>query len=269
MLENVSIGRYYKADSILHRTDPRVKTILYIVYLVAIFMIKSTPALAALAATVILQAVMAKIKPRVLWETIKPLLPIAILILVINILTIRQGNHIFAWKAIIITDYGITRAILMAIRIIFLIVSTSILLTLTTTPLKLCDALEKLFAPLNYIKVPVHDMAMMMSIALRFIPTLLEETDKIMKAQISRGADYDTGSFINRIKGYVTVLIPLFVSSFKRAEDLATAMDARCYSGGAGRTKLHPLKITKTDILVGLFLTLLAALNVVIDLSLR
>jgi len=269
MLENVSIGRYYKRESILHETDPRVKAILYIVYLVAIFMIKTTPGILLLTATVIIQILMAKITLRIIWETIKPIIPITIFILILNILTIRTGNVLFEWKIIKITDYGISRAVLMSLRILFLIISTSILLTLTTTPLKICDALESLFAPLAYIKVPVHEMAMMMSIALRFIPTLVEETDKIMKAQVSRGADYDTGSFINRIKGYITVLIPLFVSSFKRAEDLAVAMDARGYRGGVGRTKLHPLKVTFKDALVGLFLALLALLNVVIDLSLR
>jgi energy-coupling factor transport system permease protein len=157
----------------------------------------------------------------------------------------------------------------MAVRLIFLIVSTSILLTLTTTPLKMSDALEKLFAPLSLIKIPVHEMAMMMSIALRFIPTLAAETDKIMKAQQSRGADYDTGSFINKVKGYITVLIPLFVSSFRRADELAVAMDARCYRGGKGRTKLNPLHLTAKDVLCGIMFTLLAALVVVVDFSLR
>ena len=131
------------------------------------------------------------------------------------------------------------------------------------------DALEKLFAPLKIFKIPVHEMAMMMSIALRFIPTLIEETDKIMKAQVSRGADYDTGTFLNRLKGYITVLIPLFVSSFRRAEELAVAMDARCYRGGEGRTKLNPLRLNATDLLVGMFLFVCAAGLVVMDLTLR
>ena len=148
-------------------------------------------------------------------------------------------------------------------------ISTSILLTLTTTPLKMSDALEGIFKPLQIIKIPVHEMAMMMSIALRFIPTLASETDKIMKAQQSRGADYDTGSFINKVKGYITVLIPLFVSSFRRADELAVAMDARCYHGGKGRTKLNPLKLTLRDVLAGIMFTLLAVLVVIIDLSLR
>ena len=196
------------------------------------------------------------------------MIPLALFIFVINVLTIRQGDVLFSWKIITVTGYGLARASVMAIRLMFLIISTSVLLTLTTTPLKMSDALEKLFAPLQVIRVPVHEMAMMMSIAIRFIPTLAAETDKIMKAQQSRGADYDTGSFINKVKGYITVLIPLFVSSFRRADELAVAM-ARCYRGGKGRTKLNPLKMTVRDVLAGVMFTLLAALVVVIDLSLR
>ncbi len=269
MLDNVSLGRYYPAHSFLHDTDPRVKTILYAVYLVAIFIIKEPVTIAVLAGVIILQLMMAKITPRVLWATIKPIIPLALFIFVINVFTIRQGDVLFSWKIITITGYGLSRAAIMAIRLIFLIVSTSVLLTLTTTPLKMSDALEKLFSPLQVIKVPVHEMAMMMSIALRFIPTLAAETQKIMKAQQSRGADYDTGSFINKIKGYITVLIPLFVSSFRRADELAVAMDARCYRGGRGRTKLNPLKLTLKDVLCGILFTLLAVLVVVLDLSLR
>lgn len=269
MLDNVSLGRYYPAHSFLHDTDPRIKTILYAVYLVAIFIIKEPVTIAVLAGVIILQLMMAKITPGILWATIKPIIPLALFIFVINILTIRQGDAIFTWKIITITGYGLSRAAIMAIRLVFLIVSTSVLLTLTTTPLKMSDALEKLFAPLQVIKVPVHEMAMMMSIALRFIPTLAAETQKIMKAQQSRGADYDTGSFINKVKGYITVLIPLFVSSFRRADELAVAMDARCYRGGKGRTKLNPLKMTLKDVLCGILFTLLAVLVVVIDLTLR
>ncbi len=269
MLNNISLGRYYKADSLLHRTDPRVKTLLYLVYLVVIFLIKSPFALFALGLVIVIQLFMAKVSAPVVWKTISPVLPLSVFIMILNLLTIKQGNVVFNWKMITVTDYGFTRASLMGIRLIFLILSTSLMLTLTTTPLKIADALESLFSPLKIIKVPVHEMAMMMSIALRFIPTLIEETDKIMKAQVSRGADYDTGSFLNRIKGYITVLIPLFVSSFRRAEELAVAMDARCYRGGVGRTKLNPLKIKSTDILVGLFLAVCAAGLVVMDLTLR
>ena len=269
MLNDISIGRYYRQDSLMHRADPRVKTILYILYLVVIFIIKSPQALVALTAVTLLQVVMARITPRILWSTVKPILPLALFILVLNVFTIKQGNVLWQWQKVMITDVGITKAVLTALRLLFLIVSTSILLTLTTTPLKISDALEKLFAPLKLIHVPVHEMAMMMSIALRFIPTLVAETDKIMKAQVSRGANYDSGSFVNRVKGYITVLIPLFVSSFKRAEELAIAMDARCYNGGVGRTKLNPLRMTLTDVLLGVLYSLLAVLLVVIDLSLR
>ena len=269
MFTKISLGRYYPADSFLHDTDPRVKTILYAVYLVAIFMIREPVSIAILAGIVILQLILAKITPGILWSTVKPMLPLALFIFIINVLTIKQGDVLFSWKIITITGYGITRASIMAVRLIFLIISTSVLLTLTTTPLKMSDALEKLFAPLSIIKVPVHEMAMMMSIALRFIPTLAAETDKIMKAQQSRGADYDTGSFINKVRGYITVLIPLFVSSFRRADELAVAMDARCYSGGRGRTKLNPLNLTLRDVLTGIMFTLLAVLVVVVDFSLR
>lgn len=269
MFSKVSLGRYYPAHSFLHETDPRVKTILYAVYLVAIFIIKEPVAIGILGGIIILQLILAKITPGILWSTVKPMIPLALFIFVINVFTIKQGNVLFTWKIITITDYGIGKAVIMAVRLIFLIVSTSILLTLTTTPLKMSDALEKLFAPLSVIKIPVHEMAMMMSIALRFIPTLAAETDKIMKAQQSRGADYDTGSFINKVKGYITVLIPLFVSSFRRADELAVAMDARCYRGGKGRTKLNPLHLTAKDVLAGIMFTLLAALVVVVDFSLR
>ena len=269
MLSDISLGKYYKADSILHRTDPRVKTVLYLVYLVVIFLIKTPVAIGTLTGVIAVQIIMGKVRPSVIWKTVKPVLPLSIFILIINLITINQGNVLFKWQFLTITDNGVGRAVLMAIRLVFLILSTSLLLTLTTTPLKIADALESLFSPLKVIKVPVHEMSMMMSIALRFIPTLIEETDKIMKAQVSRGADYDTGSFINRIKGYITVLIPLFVSSFRRAEELAVAMDVRCYRGGTGRTKLNPLKIKSTDVIVGMFLLVCAAGLVVMDLSLR
>lgn len=269
MLNNISLGRYYPANSFLHNTDPRVKTILYMVYLVAIFMIKEPVSIGILALIIFLQLFMGKITPSVLWSTVKPMIPLALFIFLINVFTIKEGNVLFSWKIITITGYGLGRAAIMAVRLIFLIISTSILLTLTTTPLKMSDALESLFSPLSVIKVPVHEMAMMMSIALRFIPTLAAETDKIMKAQQSRGADYDTGSFINKIRGYLTVLIPLFVSSFRRADELAVAMDARCYRGGKGRTKLNPLKLKLKDVLCGIMFTLLAALVIIIDIALR
>lgn len=250
MLNNISLGRYVDTGSVLHKTDPRIKVILYMVYLITIFVVNCPPALFALFIITGIQLIVAKIPLDVTWSTLKPLLPLALFIFVINVFTIKLGDVVWTWKMLTVTDEGITRAVLMALRLVFLILSTSVLLTLTTTPLKIADALESLFGPLKVFRVPVHEASMMMSIALRFIPTLIEETDKIMKAQESRGANYDTGTFINRLKGYITVLIPLFVSSFKRAEDLAIAMDARCYRGGKNRTKLNPLKIDGKDIVV-------------------
>lgn len=259
MLKEMTLGKYCDTRSPLHRTDPRIKIVMYIIYLVALFLVKSPPALIIAAFVTLIQLVVAKIPLKVIRSTLMPIIPLAAFIFILNIFSIRDGEVLYTWHRIIITSEGIQKAILMAVRIILLILSTSVLLTLTTTPLKTSDALESLFAPLKVFKVPVHEMAMMMSIALRFIPTLSEETDKIMKAQVSRGADYDTGTVINRIKGYITVLIPLFVSSFKHAEELAVAMDARCYRGGTGRTKLNPLKIRKADIVAAVLLLLGAA----------
>lgn len=262
MLKDISLGKFVDTGSVLHRIDPRVKVIMYAVYLVAIFMISSPAALALMGIVIILQLLVAKMPPKVVKSTVTPIIPLTIFIFILNILTIKTGDVLWHKGFIRITDHGLNKAIIMAVRLIYLILSTSVMLTLTTTPLKIADALEKLFAPLKIFKVPVHEMAMMMSIALRFIPTLIEETDKIMKAQVSRGADYDTGSFVSRIKGYITVLIPLFVSSFKRAEDLAVAMDARCYRGGEGRTKLNPLKLAGRDIIVFIVFLLAAVLMV-------
>ncbi|MCQ2532840.1 MAG: energy-coupling factor transporter transmembrane protein EcfT [Saccharofermentans sp.] len=266
MLNDISLGRYIDTGSVLHKMDPRVKFVIYLLYLVAIFTMKSKIGILVTAVVVVLQIILSKMSPKNIWSTVKPILPITIFIVLLNLFTIKTGKTLWQWKFLQITTGGIDSAVFMGVRLIFLVLITSTMLTLSTTPLKISDALEKLLSPLKVIKVPVHEMAMMMSIALRFIPTLLDETDKIMKAQQSRGADYDTGSIINRLKGYVTVLIPLFISSFKRAEELAVAMDARCYRGGDGRTKLNPLKITSFDITWGAILLVGAAVIVVVNI---
>lgn len=265
MLKDISLGRFVDTGSDLHKLDPRIKIILYIFYLVAIFMVNKPVGIISIAIVTIAQYIYARIPLRVVKSTLTPILPLAIFILILNLFTIRTGEIIWEWKLLHITDDGVFKGLLMLVRLILLILSTSVLLTLTTTPLKIADALESLGAPLKKIKVPVHEMSMMMSIALRFIPTLVDETDKIMKAQVSRGADYDTGSFLNRLKGYVAVLVPLFVSSFKRADELATAMDARCYRGGEGRTKLNPLKITNKDIVIGIIFAILPVICVILE----
>ena len=265
MLKDISLGKFIDTGSVLHRTDPRVKIVMYIVYLVVLFMVKSPAAIIAAAVVTLIQAVSAKIPPKVLWTSILPILPLALFIFILNLFAAKDGDVVFKWSKVVVTSRGLWQGTIMASRLIFLIISTSVLLTLTTTPLKISDALESLCGWMKVIKVPVHEMAMMMSIALRFIPTLIEETDKIMKAQISRGADYDTGTVISRVKGYITVLIPLFVASFKHAEELAVAMDARCYRGGEGRTKLNPLKMTGRDLVAGGILLAGAAVILVIE----
>lgn len=266
MLNDISLGRYIDTGSVFHRMDPRVKLIVFLVYMVAVFSVSTVQGLVLIGVVLLAQLILSKMTPKMIFSTLKPVIPITIFIVLLNLFTIKTGKEVWSWKFLTITEGGIHNAIFMGVRLIFLILITSVMLTLTTTPLKLSDALENLMGPLKKIKVPVHEMAMMMSIALRFIPTLLDETDKIMKAQESRGADYDTGSIINRLKGYVTVLIPLFISSFKRAEELATAMDARCYRGGEGRTKLNPLIITRFDVLWGIILTLGAAAIIVVNI---
>lgn len=269
MLTDISIGRYFHGNSVLHRLDPRVKVILFIAYMICVFMVTNPVSMLLIFATTLFIALLSRIKVSAILRSVRPVLFLMIFIFVLNVLTIHEGETLWSWWYITITQGGLTKAVLMAFRLFLLIMSTNLLLTLTTTPLKLSDALESMGKPLAYLHVPVHEMAMMMSIALRFIPTLVEETDKIMKAQVSRGADYDTGSFLKRAKGYVTVLVPLFVSAFKRAEELAVAMDARCYRGGVGKTKLHPLKMHKSDVIWLLVLSFLAIAPVVLDLSMK
>jgi len=265
MMKDVSIGRYYQGDSVLHRMDPRAKIVLCLIYMIVVFMMTTAEGILATFLIVTFLCVLSAIPFSTILDSVRPIVFLLLFILVLNILTIRTGNPIVSWGFLKITDDGVLKAGLMALRLFLLIVSTSILLTLTTTPLLMADSLESLFGPLKKIKVPVHEMAMMMSIALRFVPTLVEETDKIMKAQASRGAEYDTGNILARARGYVSVLVPLFVSAFKRAEELAIAMDARCYRGGEGRTKLHVLHMRGKDYFWLILLASLAGGLICID----
>jgi len=266
MMKDISIGRYCQGNSILHRLDPRVKIVLCFLYMIVIFMLSKPASLLLAFVVVIFLAVLSSISPRKILDSVRPILFLLVFIFVLNVLTIRTGDTLVSFWIVKITGDGILKAGLMALRLFLLILGTSLLLTLTTTPLLMADSLESLFGPLKKLRVPVHEMAMMMSIALRFVPTLVEETDKIMKAQASRGAEYDTGNIFARAKGYVTVLVPLFVSAFKRAEELAVAMDARCYRGGEGRTKLHVLHMKKADYFWFIVLSVAALGLLLIDL---
>ncbi|MEA4890819.1 MAG: energy-coupling factor transporter transmembrane component T [Clostridiaceae bacterium] len=258
MLKQISLGRYYPGDSLLHRLDPRVKIVISLFYMILVFLVQSAIPMAVLGLLTLALVLLSRVPLRQILNSLKPILFILVFAFVINLVTV-QGDTWMEIGPLKITDQGVYTALRMAARLILLIVSTTLFLTLTTTPILVADALESLLNPLRRIGFPVHEMAMMMSIALRFVPTLLEETDKIMKAQSSRGADYDTGGLIAKARGLVSVLIPLFVSAFKRAEDLAVAMEARCYRGGEGRTRLKVMRFKRSDLLFSLLMVVLTA----------
>lgn len=246
MIRDITIGQYYPADSPLHRLDPRVKIVCTLLYLISLFLFRNIPGYAV--ATLFLFGVirLSKVPLRFIVKGLKPVIMLLMITVIFNLFLTKTGETLAAFWIFRITDEGLRTAVYMAIRLIYLIIGSS-LMTFTTTPNALTDGIERLLWPLNKIKVPVHDIAMMMSIALRFIPILLEETDKIMKAQIARGADLESGNIIQKAKSMIPILVPLFVSAFRRANDLAMAMEARCYRGGEGRTKMKPLIYKRRD----------------------
>ena len=240
MLSDITLGQYFPGNSPLHRLDPRMKLILSIVFMVAVFMAKNILCYLFVTLFVVFLILVSRISIGVVLRGIRPILYVLIFTMLLNLLfTSSEGGTVIVKLWIIrITEQGIWRAVLMALRVVLLVVGTSVLLTYTTTPIALTDGIEALLSPLKLVRVPVHEFAMMMTIALRFVPTLIEETEKIMNAQKARGADFSSGGIIRRIKALIPILIPLFVSAFQRAIDLATAMECRCYRGGKGRTKL-------------------------------
>lgn len=253
MIKDITIGQYYPADSIIHRLDPRVKFLGTLGYIISLFFIKNYFGFAF--AAIILYAVVtiSKVPLKFMLRGLKSIFVILMLTVIFNLFT--PGQPLLEIGFLTITKEGVDMAIKMGIRLILLILGSS-LMTFTTTPNYLTDGLESLLKPLNKIKVPVHEISMMMSIALRFIPILMEETDKIMKAQMARGADFESGGLIKKAKSLIPLLVPLFVSAFRRANDLAMAMEARCYHGGEGRTKMKPLKYKASDILSYLLICL-------------
>lgn len=254
MLRDITIGQYFPGESIIHRLDPRFKIVITFIYILMLFTGSNIVCLAVGAVYTIMAILISKIPFKMFVKSIKPIFPFLILTAVMNLIFVGSGDIVFEWKFLKITQDGINTSIFMIVRIVLLI-SGSSLLTYTTSPITLTDAIERLLSPLKKIKVPVHELAMMMSIALRFIPTLIEETDKIMSAQKARGAEIDTGSFTTRAKNMVSILVPLFISSFRRADELATAMECRCYHGGEGRTRLRQMKSASRDY-IALALTL-------------
>jgi len=246
MLNNITMGQYYPVDSRVHRLDPRIKLILTIVFIVIVFLAKTFAGYAVILAFVYLVSHLANVPFRMLLRGLKPLRLIIILTFLLNLFFTTGETTWLSFWIIRITKEGFLQAAFYSLRLVFLVIGTS-LLTLTTSPVSLSDAIELLLSPLKKIRFPAHELAMMMTIALRFIPTLLEETDKIMKAQMARGADFESGNLLSRAKAMVPLLVPLFISAFRRAGDLAMAMESRCYHGGEGRTRLRVLKISKHD----------------------
>lgn len=246
MLKDITLGQYFPGNTIVHRMDPRTKLILVVVYIVALFCAKHFVTYGILLAALVVVICLSGMKLSVIMKSMKPLLFIIVLTGILN-LFYTTGEPVVTLWVFTITDKGIYSAIFMVLRITMLICGT-FMLTYTTSPISLTDGLEQLLKPLNKIRVPVHELAMMMCIALRFIPTLIEETDKIMSAQKARGADFETGSLFSRAKALIPILVPLFISSFRRADELAVAMECRCYHGGGGRTRMKELRYTVKDI---------------------
>ena len=245
MLKDITLGQYYPAESAIHRLDPRVKLVVTLAFIISLFLVNSVAGYLIAAAFLALWTGLSRVPLRFMLRGMKAIFFLLIMTVVFN-LFLTPGEPVLTWWKIQITREGIRIASMMAVRLVFLIIGSSVM-TLTTTPNSLTDGMEALMKPLRRVRFPVHEVAMMMSIALRFIPILMEETDKIMKAQMARGADFESGSVITRAKNLVPILVPLFVSAFRRANDLALAMEARCYHGGEGRTRMNPLRYSRAD----------------------
>lgn len=259
MIRDITLGQYFPGESGLHKLDPRVKIIMCLVYLVALFLVKDFIGFAIAIVTLSFVIAASKVPFNFILRGLKPIFIIIVFTFTINMFMIG-GEVLWSWGVLHITREGLYTAIFMALRLVLLIIGSS-LLTLTTKPISLTDGIESLLNPLKAIKVPAHELAMMMTIALRFIPTLLEETDKIMKAQMARGADFESGNIIKRAKSLIPLLVPLFISAFRIAQDLAMAMEARCYRGGANRTRMNAMKLKQSDFiavaLLGVFVMII------------
>lgn len=264
MIRDITIGQYYAAESVIHRLDPRVKVAATFIYIISLFCFNRLSCYILAALFFLCMVKLSEVPFRFIVRGIRPVLFMLFFTAALNLFW-TSGEHVLLKLGFLtITLEGVEKMSFMALRLVFLIMGSS-LMTFTTTPNQLTDAIESLFKPLNKIKVPVHETAMMMSIALRFIPILIEETDKIMKAQLARGAAFESGNVIQRVKNMVPILVPLFVSAARRASDLALAMDARCYHGGEGRTKMKPLKYKKQDFIA--YLIMICYISLIITMG--
>lgn len=246
MIRDITLGQYYPVDSLLHKLDPRTKFVGTMCFIVSVFLFSTFPGYAVATVFLASMIILSRVPVKFIFKGLKAIFMILMITVVFN-MVLTPGEVLWKWGILKITKEGLILAGRMAIRLTYLVIGSSIM-TLTTTPNQLTDGLERLLRPLNKIHVPVHEISMIMSIALRFIPILMEETDKIMKAQIARGADFENGNLIQKAKNMVPLLVPLFISAFRRANDLAMAMEARCYHGGDHRTQMKPLKYKSGDI---------------------
>ncbi|MGM9924214.1 MAG: energy-coupling factor transporter transmembrane component T family protein [Bacillus sp. (in: firmicutes)] len=258
MMDNIIIGRYIPADSVLHRMDPRSKLTLVFLFVCIVFLANNTITYGILGFYTLALVILSKIPIRFLLNGLKPIILLILFTFLLHVFFTREGEELISWGWLTIYKGGVQQGIYISLRFLYLILVTT-LLTLSTTPISLTDGLEQLLGPFKKVKLPVHELALMMSISLRFIPTLMQETGKIMKAQAARGVDFSTGPIKERISAIVPLLVPLFVSSFKRAEELAIAMEARGYRGGEGRTKYRSLKWRAADTMLIVSLAVLAA----------
>lgn len=261
MLKDITIGQYMPGNTFVHKLDPRTKILISLIFLIDVFIVNHYSGYIFVVAFIASAIIIAKIKPRLIVNGLKPIFILIVITALLNVFMTRGNTLIWHYKFLKVYKEGIDIAIFMVLRLVFLIVGTS-LLTLTTSPIELTDGLEKLLSPFKKIGLPAHELAMMMTIALRFIPTLIDETDKIRKAQMARGADFESGSIIRRAKSLIPLLVPLFISSFRRADELAMAMEARCYRGGEGRTRMKVLKFEKSDALAFFITAILVVTSV-------
>lgn len=261
MLKDITIGQYFPGNSAVHRLDARFKIVITMIFIVMLFSADTIWSMTVGIVFMLMTYILTKLSPSLMLRSLKPVIPVLVITAVLNMFFF-EGEEIFRFAFISITDEGVKNAVFMLLRVISLIVGSSVL-TYTTSPIELTNAIEKLLSPLKKLKFPVHELAMMMTIALRFIPTLIEETEKIISAQKARGADFENGSLKERAGAVVPVLVPLFISSFRRAEELALAMECRCYRGGEGRTRMKQLKVKPADI-TALVISLLFLVAVII-----
>lgn len=264
MGNKITLGQFVPGDSPIHRLDPRTKILLMIAYIVLIFLVKSLPVFFVPTLFLVFVVSMSRVPVSYIWTAIKPMRWLLVFMFIIN-LFLTSGKHVlFELWILRITAEGLKQAVYISLRLILLVSGTS-LLTLTTSPIALTDGLEKLLMPLSKLRFPAHELAMMMTIALRFIPTLMEEVDRIQKAQMARGANFETGSIITRAKSMIPILVPLFVSAFRRADELAMAMESRCYHGGEGRTRMRELAFTLSDLVAAFVMAAVIALIVTLE----